>query len=437
MTRIALCFMLFTPYFIHAQSLNLPASSDVVHVINCSPDGRHIIANATYPVLGVYDMMTGKLIHTLQHDQSVRKGLYDPSGKYILTSSYKFAGIKAVPGDACLWDAESGQLLHKYTDHSDFIVSLDFNQQSDKILTGSKDSTAKVWDIASGALLHSLEKHTGSVECAKFSPDGKIIVTASSDSSANIWDSMSGNLLHSIEDHAGKVAYAEFSPSGDTLFTASSDNTVKVWSVETGDLFTTLRKHPGNVNFIKFSPDHKYLLTLSTDLAMINNAIQVWDAETLELIHKIEGNIMDEDAPGHRRFISSAVFSNDSKKIYTSSFDQTLKTWDVKTGELIKNLNYYVPYLSFHPTENILLGGSRVGFFLFDGETDNEIIQLSTVNQSPENWMHVHKGKYIDTQEEVLPRIVVLDGGQAYPFSDYKDELFIPDLWSKVLKGEL
>lgn len=46
---------------------------------------------------------------------------------------------------AKLWDVESGEELFSLNEHSAEIVSLHFNNDGDKILTGSFDNTAKVF----------------------------------------------------------------------------------------------------------------------------------------------------------------------------------------------------------------------------------------------------------------------------------------------------
>lgn len=427
--------MLITPLFAKAQSLILPSLDNVVHLVQCSPDARHVIANTEDNIVGVWDMANGNLIHSLVHDETAYDAKYDASGKYILTYSYGM-GFSPIYEGASLWDAKTGNLLHKFEDHSSSITSMDFSPDSEKIITGSRDSTAKIWNTSTGELIHSLEDHNGTIECVKFSPDGKIIITTSSDKTAKIWDSNKGILLHSLEDHTDKVTYAEIHPNGKTLLTASSDNSVKVWEVETGNYIQTLKGHPENVTFIAFSPDEKYLLTLASDIAVVNNTIILWDARSLKQIHRIEGNILDDSAVGHRRFISAAIFSNNSKRLITSSFDETIKIWDTDNGKLIKNIYHYSPDLSFHITENRFLAAARNGFLLIGAESGKEIIQLNTVDDNPEKWIHLYKGKYIDTHEDVMSRIIVREGGQSFPFSNYKEDYYVPGLWSKVMMDD-
>jgi len=47
--------------------------------------------------------------------------------------------------------------------HKGEIVSLHFNAEGDKILTGSFDKTAMVWDTRTGKCIHVLAEHTGEI----------------------------------------------------------------------------------------------------------------------------------------------------------------------------------------------------------------------------------------------------------------------------------
>jgi len=74
-------------------------------------------------------------------------------------------------------------------------------------------------------------KHNGDVVSAQFSPDGKRIVTASKDKTARVWNAQSGKALTEPLKHNGDVVSAQFSPDGKRIVTASSDKTARVWDI--------------------------------------------------------------------------------------------------------------------------------------------------------------------------------------------------------------
>ena len=85
--------------------------------------------------------------------------------------------------------------------HQDIVENVAFSPDGARLLTASRDKTAKLWDAASGKLLASFD-HQGRVLQGVFSPDGTRILTASADMTAKLWDATSGKLLTSF-DHQG------------------------------------------------------------------------------------------------------------------------------------------------------------------------------------------------------------------------------------------
>jgi serine/threonine protein kinase len=139
--------------------------------------------------------------------------------------------------------------------HEGDVVSAQFSPDGARIVTASKDKTARVWDAATGESLATLVGHEREVESAHFSPDGARIVTASWDKTARVWDAVTGKSLATLVGHEHFVRSAHFSPDGTRIVTVSSDKTVRVWDAAAGKSLATLAGHTGWVTSAQFSSD--------------------------------------------------------------------------------------------------------------------------------------------------------------------------------------
>lgn len=97
------------------------------------------------------------------------------------------------------------------------------------------------------------------------------------------------------------------------------DNTVKVWNVVTGECLHTLAGHTALVGLLGISPN--YLVSAAAD-----GSLRVWDALNYELKHTLAS---------HGGAIT--CFRHDETKIISGS-DGTLKLWDVRSGQYVRDL---------------------------------------------------------------------------------------------------
>ncbi|MCZ8199622.1 WD40 repeat domain-containing protein [Microcystis sp. LE19-55.1A] len=142
-----------------------------------------------------------------------------------------------------------------------------------------------------------------------------------------------------------------------------------------------LEGHDDFVQSVNFSPDGKTLVSSSGD-----NTIKLWNVETGQEIRTLKG---------HDRDVISVNFSPDGKTLVSSSGDNTIKLWNVETGQEIRTLKGHdraVWSVNFSPDGKTLVSSSSDKTIkLWNVETGQEIRTLKghdravwSVNFSPD-----------------------------------------------------
>jgi WD40 repeat protein len=147
------------------------------------------------------------------------------------------------------------------------------------------------------------------------------LATASEDKTIRIWEH--DQLITTLVSHT-----LAFSSDGQQLASGSGDRTIKLWSMSTGKLITTLIGHKMKVNAVAF---HEAAMLASGGA---DRLIRLWDTQTWQC-QKI--------LPGHAWQISSLAFIANSEVLLSSSWDKTVKFWQISSGQEFDMLFFYSP----------------------------------------------------------------------------------------------
>jgi len=203
-----------------------------------------------------------------------------------------------------------------------------FSPDGARLLTGSRDHTAKLWDAATGDCIRTFAGHTDGVYSVAFSPDGTQVLTGSSDSTAKLWDAASGECIRTFQAHAGSVTSVAFSPDGNRVLAGTAEGMVYVSATTGAECITAYRNEGDVVSCVAFSPDGGRFAA-----GFKQWSADVWDASSGEPIQHIS----------HRGGVGSLAFSPDGAKLATGGSDPLARVWDVATGKgLISLGGHYI-----------------------------------------------------------------------------------------------
>ncbi len=194
-----------------------------------------------------------------------------------------------------------------------------FSPDGQRIVTGSRDNTAKVWEAASGKCLFTLEGHAAPIWSVAFSPHGQRIVTGSADATAKVWEAASGKELPALKGHSGAIWSVAFSPDGERIVTGSQDQTAKLWEAASGRELLTLKGHSAVVGSVAFSPDGRRIATGSRD-----QTARVWEAAGAEQVAAWQ---QEERAAAQSLAVRRAERTAEQERLRIARARDSIKQW--------------------------------------------------------------------------------------------------------------
>ncbi|MCA9919744.1 MAG: WD40 repeat domain-containing protein, partial [Anaerolineales bacterium] len=102
--------------------------------------------------------------------------------------------------------------------------------------------------------------------------------------------------------------------------------TILVWSVAEQRIERVLGGHDGGVKLVAWSPDGALIASNGSS----DELVRVWQADSGRMVQSFAG---------HSNTVTAVTWSPDGTVVASSSFDSTLKLWDVTTGAEVRSFS--------------------------------------------------------------------------------------------------
>ena len=301
-----------------------------------SHDGKLVASAGQDDTARIWRLRGWQRLKTVMHRGPVTSVSFDPRDARVLTTSRD--GTARIIRLA----AQQRPIILR---HRAPVLAGGFSPDGRLVVTGGGDGKARVWRAADGKGLRSLST-SGAIQTVEFSPDGKLLLTMSADGTARLWETAHWRLSHKL-GRAGPtgpgIASATFSPSGQrVVVTRSHGKTATLWAVDTGARVQVLRGHRRPLTSASFSPDSKLVVTTSRD-----HDARIWR------VGRKSSLILE----GHLTVVNGASFSPDGRWVVTAG-PQTAGLWATRTGRLLFFLRGHREPLrsaSFSPNGKLVL----------------------------------------------------------------------------------
>jgi predicted NACHT family NTPase len=315
--------------------------------IAISPSGKKIISGGNDTTINLWDINTGKIEKKFPgHRNKLLSIKFSIDGEKIVS-----AGLDQV---IKVWDIHSGECLKTLQGHSNYIWTIDISPDNKNILSASSDSSIKFWDISTGECVDTIHGHSSMVYSVCLSSDSKMLASSGDDGLIKLWDFKTGKHLKTLQGHKSRVWSVAINSESTLLASGGGDSTVIIWDISTGESRTIMGeqkdKYNSSVYSVAISEDSSFIVVGSGESS--KNTVKIWDISSGECIQNLQG---------HTGRVWSVAISHDNSFIASCSDDKTIRLWDIKSGECIRVLQGHdelVNYVLFSHDSKFIFSGS-------------------------------------------------------------------------------
>uniref|UniRef100_A0A7M4FCH8 Bromodomain and WD repeat domain containing 1 n=1 Tax=Crocodylus porosus TaxID=8502 RepID=A0A7M4FCH8_CROPO len=208
-------------------------------------------------------------------------------GVQMLCSSFSVGGMFLATGSTdhvirmYFFGSETPEKIAELESHADKVDSIQFSNNGDRFISGSRDGTARIWRFQQtewrSILLDMADKLPGNDSCSEedkfmkpkvtmiaWNQNDDFVVTAVNNHLLKVWNSYTGQLLHDLVGHTDEVFVLETHPfDSRIMLSAGHDGNIFIWDITKGSktkhYFNMIEgQGHGAVFDCKFSPDGQH-----------------------------------------------------------------------------------------------------------------------------------------------------------------------------------
>lgn len=302
-------------------------AAPVVSTLAFSPDGSLLAVNGYHEIVlhkSDGSEIVGRLVGEVPRIESVA---FSKDGKFLAAAG----GSPAEYGAIQVWDPGKKEIVKAYKLSSDSLYGLSVAPDGLSVAAGAADKVVRRINLADGAVVMEFKAHADWVLGTVFTLDGKQLVSGGRDKAMKLIEAEHGRFVDDINNPLEAVVSLTRHPKEERVLYGGDLGTARIYRISDNQARTAGRndtnklkefeRQPGPVTAVAFSPDGN-----AAALGSVGE-VRVYDAN--------EGRRL-ATLSGHTGPVYAVAYKPDGAVIATGGWDGTIRLFDPKTGNLIK-----------------------------------------------------------------------------------------------------
>ncbi|KAK9666312.1 hypothetical protein RND81_14G176600 [Saponaria officinalis] len=276
-----------------------------------------VVVGLSGGAFGLYQMPDFICIHLLSISrEKITTAIFNDLGNWLTFGCARL-------GQLLVWEWKSESYILKQQGHYFDVNCVAYSPDSQLLATGADDNKIKVWNVASGFCFVTFPEHTNAVTALHFMANNHSLLSASLDGTVRAWDLFRYRNFRTFTTPSSRQFVSlTADQSGEVICAGTLDSfEIFVWSMKTGRLLDVLSGHEAPVHGLMFSPTNAILASSSWD-----KTVRLWD------VFEGKGSV---ETFQHVHDVLTVVYRPDGKQLASSTLDGLISFWDPLDGILM------------------------------------------------------------------------------------------------------
>lgn len=330
---------------------NLAMSRYAAYAVAVRPDGAKVAYTSPDNSVIVIDPLAGQIeLELVGHSGTIRSLAFDHSGLRLASASED--------GTVRVWDLTDGSVVHELTRDGLPVWAVAFHPDATEVVGAFQDGVIEAWNAETGEVAWAMVGHSAVVYDLAFDASGDRLASVSFDKTVRVWNALTGASEAVLQGHDQAVRCVAFAPDNERLVTGSNDRTLRLWSRHPAGVITAEAPEADSLSAVAIQDDGVVVVGSSypgvlelRDRGTEPRVLETYEDEITSVSthgRLIAAGFQEEacvrlfdlsrGAPpvtlrGHELSVTSVAFTPDGSRVVSGSDDETVRVWDIGTGE--------------------------------------------------------------------------------------------------------